>query len=149
MHSLGLSRVTWPLRRPTPWAGKRPDRGLTLDLAAQSVVLPSNSPSLTTKEVAGVRAQPNGARLSCGATFEHTQTYDSSKKRRRELQALVRPATIEPHDEHTLALHGHEPRTLPRAPTNIVFLGGARPNGARLSCGALIENSSLNLRAPP
>src|SRR5438309_11914558 len=67
MHSLGLSRVTWPLRRPTPWAGKRPDRGLTLDLAAQSVVLPSNSPSRTTKEVAGVRAQPHGTRLRCGA----------------------------------------------------------------------------------
>ena len=33
---------------------------------------------------------PNGARLSCGAKFEHTQTYDSSKKRLRQLQALVR-----------------------------------------------------------
>src|SRR5438034_8012853 len=79
---------------------------------------------------------PNGARLSCGATFEHAQTYDSSNRRRRQLQAQVRPATIEPHDEHTLALHGHEPRTLPRAPTNTVFFGGARPNGTRLSCGA-------------
>src|SRR5439155_8774835 len=33
---------------------------------------------------------PNGVRLSCGAKFEHTQTYDSLKKRRRQLQALVR-----------------------------------------------------------
>jgi len=65
---------------------------------------------------------PNGARLSCGATLERAQTYDSSKRRRRQLQAQVRPATIEPHDAHTLALHDHEPRTLPRAPTNIVFL---------------------------
>src|SRR5438034_10686451 len=92
---------------------------------------------------------PNGARLSCGATFEHARTYDSSNRRRRQLQAQVRPATIEPHDAHTLALHGHEPRPLPRAPTNIVFLGGARPNGARLSCGALMKDSFPNLRAPP
>ena len=35
-------------------------------------------------------APPNGARLSCGATFEHAQTYDSSNRRRRQLQALVR-----------------------------------------------------------
>src|SRR2546426_7043500 len=38
------------------------------------------------------RHLPNGARLSCGAKFEHTQTYDSFKKRRRQLQALVRQA---------------------------------------------------------
>src|SRR5437899_13054038 len=67
---------------------------------------------------------------------------------RRQFQPQVRPATIEPHDVHTLALHGHEPRTLPRAPTNIVFLGGARPNGPRLSCGALKKDSFPNLRAP-
>src|SRR5439155_11310484 len=65
-------------------------------------------------------ARPNGARLSCGATFEHAQTYDSSKRRRRQLQAQVRPATIEPHDAHTLTLHDHEPRTLPRAPTKLL-----------------------------
>src|SRR5437773_11778490 len=84
---------------------------------------------------------PNGARLSCGATFEHAQTYDSSNRRRRQLQAQVRPATIEPHDEHTLALHGHEPRTLPRAPTNTVFFAAPRPNGARLSSGATFEHA--------
>src|SRR5437667_147432 len=67
----------------------------------------------------GSRCAPNGARLSCGATFEHAQTYDSSNRRRRQLQAQVRPATIEPHDAHTLTLHDHEPRTLPRAPTEL------------------------------
>src|SRR5439155_15531458 len=131
-----------------PCPEKRLDHGLALELAAQCVVLPSNHARCTTKEVAVVGAQPNGARLSCGATFEHAQTYDSSNRRRRQLQAQVRPATIEPHDEHTLALHGHEPRTLPRAPTNTVFFGGARPNGARLSCGALVKDSFPNLRAP-
>jgi len=50
-----------------PCPDKRPDLRLTLDLAAQSVVLSSNSPSRTTKEVAVVGAQPNGSRLSCGA----------------------------------------------------------------------------------
>src|SRR5438445_12763046 len=60
---------------------------------------------------------------------------------RRQFQPQVRPATIEPHDARTLTLDGHEPRTLPRAPTNIVFLGGARPNGARLSCGATFEHA--------
>src|SRR5438034_9988159 len=87
---------------------------------------------------------PNGARLSCGATFEHAQTYDSSNRRRRQLQAQVRPATIEPHDEHTLALHGHEPRTLPRAPTNIFVIAGARPTRARLRRAAsYIRNPTL------
>jgi len=73
-----------------PCPETRPDRGLTLELTAQSVVLPSNSRARTTKEVSVVGAQPNGVRLSCGAKFEHTQTYDSLKKRRRQLQALVR-----------------------------------------------------------
>src|SRR5438876_10386249 len=81
-------------------------------------------------------ARPNGARLSCGATLERAQTYDSSKRRRRQLQAQVRPATIEPHDAHTLALHEHERPPLPQTPTNIVFLVAAQPNGARLSCAA-------------
>src|SRR5207249_5478150 len=67
---------------------------------------------------------------------------------RRQFQPQVRPATIELHDVQPLALHDHEPRTLLRAPTNIVFLGGARPNGARLSCGALVNDSFPNVRAP-
>src|SRR5690348_12430120 len=38
----------------------------------------------------GPAVLPNGVRLSCGAKFEHTQTYDSFKRRRRQLQARVR-----------------------------------------------------------
>jgi len=67
MRSLGLSWVTWLFRQLRPCPEKRPDFGLTLELAAQFVVLPSNSPSCTTKEVAVVGAQPNGARLSSAA----------------------------------------------------------------------------------
>src|SRR5438445_5808029 len=63
---------------------------------------------------------------------------------RRQFQPQVRPATVEPHDVKPLALHDHEPRPLPRASTNIVFLGGARPNGSRLSCGALVKDSFPN-----
>jgi len=54
----------------------------------------------------------------------------------KQLHASVRPATIETHHERTLTPDDHEPRPLPRAPTNILFLGGARPNGARLNCAA-------------
>src|SRR3989454_9078911 len=68
---------------------------------------------------------------------------------RRQFQPQVRPATIELHDVQPLALHDHEPRPLPRAPTNIVFLGGARPNGSRLSCGALrSEEHTSELQSP-
>src|SRR5207249_4078922 len=80
---------------------------------------PRPRPRTPTKYCLPGGARPNGARLSCGATFEHAQTYDSSNRRRRQLQAQVRPATIEPHDAHTLTLHDHEPRTLPRAPTEL------------------------------
>src|SRR2546427_8683984 len=48
----------------------------------------------------GLHAQPNGVRLSCGAKFERTQTYDSFKGRRRQLQAQVRQRRAQ--DSHCL-----------------------------------------------
>ena len=73
-----------------PCPEKRLDHGLALELAAQCVVLPSNHARCTTKEVAVVGAQPNGARLSCAAMLQRSQTYDSFKSRRRQLQPQVR-----------------------------------------------------------
>src|SRR5437773_11026885 len=62
---------------------------------------------------------------------------------RRQFQPQVRPATIELHDVQPLALHDHEPRPRPRAPTKYCLPGGARPNGPRLSCGAELERSQI------
>ena len=51
MRSLGLSWVTELLWRLMPRPEKRPDRGLTLELAAQCVVVPRTQPSAPPKKL--------------------------------------------------------------------------------------------------
>src|SRR3989442_10656986 len=65
MRSLGLSWVTSLLRRLMPCPEKRPDRGLTLELAAQCVVVLRTTRNAPPKKLPVAGAQPNGARLSC------------------------------------------------------------------------------------
>src|SRR6266581_5169982 len=65
----------------------------------------SNAPAIISLAVKRAMWAPNGVRLSCGATFEHAQTYDSSNRRRRQLQAQVRLALIDSHRHLASPVH--------------------------------------------
>src|SRR5439155_25857677 len=65
-----------PRKTPRP----RPDARARRPVCCRA----TNSTQRTTKEVAVAGAQPNGARLSCAAMLQRSQTYDSFKSRRRQ-----------------------------------------------------------------